>query len=93
MKRSYGRAYRRPPTPQCDLAAFLLHDTQPAPRFPRLPPRERLPLLPNFNTYIMNRRRHPRRWDDSLETVDLKHNGHEFLPPNMKPYIPFKRLI
>jgi hypothetical protein len=41
-----------------------------------LPPRERLFLLPAIVPHIMTWRRRLRLWDDSLETVDLKHIGH-----------------
>ncbi len=43
---------------------------------PLLPPRERLFLLPTVVPHIMTWRRRLRLWDDSLETVDLKHIGH-----------------
>ena len=43
---------------------------------PLLPPRERLFLLPILVPHIMTWRRRLRLWDDSLETVDLKHIGH-----------------
>ena len=43
---------------------------------PVLPLRKRLFLLPYLVPHIMSWHRRLRLWDDSLETVDLRHIGH-----------------
>ena len=63
---------RRDETERLFFFAFLMQ----AEGLPVLPPRERLFLLPNLVPHIMAWRRRLRLWDDSLETVDLKHIGH-----------------
>ncbi|GAB4522492.1 MAG: hypothetical protein Fur0018_04340 [Anaerolineales bacterium] len=43
---------------------------------PILPSRRRLILLPYVIPNILNWKRRIKLWDDSLDTVDLKHIGH-----------------
>ena len=63
---------RRDETERLFVLAMLLQNEGLAP----LPPQKRLFLLPRMIPQIMAWRRRLRLWDDSLETVDLRHIGH-----------------